>query len=130
MFGPPSEIEKESVAHKYVLLIVDMAFTKSNVLRAVWNVKRSFSLMGKLSIPFLSNEQYERQFLTIMDEETRRSQFLIISVSLFMDHDPQASWRSVIVALDAMREKELADRIRHLAEPITGDGSMQLFWFH
>ena len=37
-----------------------------------------------------------------------------------MDNNPVASWRSVIVALDGMGEKEVADEIRHLAEPVTG----------
>ena len=41
-------------------------------------------------------------------------------VSYFVDHDPLASWRQVIVALDWIGEKEAADKIRHLAEPVTG----------
>ena len=41
-------------------------------------------------------------------------------INYFIDHDPLASWRSVIVALDGMGEKEVADNIRHLAESITG----------
>ena len=43
-----------------------------------------------------------------------------------MDNDPLASWRRVIVALDTMRVyggTVVADKIRHLAEPITGEGS-------
>ena len=40
-----------------------------------------------------------------------------------MDHDPLASWRRVIVVLDSMyREKEGAEKIRHLAEAVTGEG--------
>ena len=37
-----------------------------------------------------------------------------------MDYDPAASWRRVIVTLDLMGEKESADKIRGLAEPVTG----------
>ena len=43
-------------------------------------------------------------------------------VDYFMDHDPLASWRRVIVSLDDMGEKEAADKIRHLAEAVTGEG--------
>ena len=43
-------------------------------------------------------------------------------VDYFMDHDPLASWRRVIVSLDEMGEKEDADKIRHLAEAVTGEG--------
>ena len=43
-------------------------------------------------------------------------------VDYFMDHDPLASWRRVIVSLDEMREKEAAAKIRHLAEAVTGEG--------
>ena len=41
-------------------------------------------------------------------------------IDYFMKHDPLASWRAVIMALDDVREKKAADAIRHLAEPITG----------
>ena len=43
-------------------------------------------------------------------------------VDYFMDHDPLASWRRVIVSLDAMGEKEVADKIRHVAEAVRGEG--------
>ena len=43
-------------------------------------------------------------------------------VNYFMDHNPLASWRGVIVSLDGSGEKEAAEKIRHLAEPITGEG--------
>ena len=43
-------------------------------------------------------------------------------VDYFMDHNPLASWRRVIVSLDGSGEKEAADKIRHLAEGVTGEG--------
>ena len=41
-------------------------------------------------------------------------------IKYWIEKDPLASWRSVIVALDAMGEKKVADAVRHLAEPLTG----------
>ena len=43
-------------------------------------------------------------------------------VDYFMDHDPLASWRRVIVSLESLGEKEAADKIRHLAEAVRGEG--------
>ena len=39
-----------------------------------------------------------------------------------MDHDPLASWRRVIVALDGLYGEKGAEKIRHLAEAVTGEG--------
>ena len=45
-------------------------------------------------------------------------------VDYFMDHDPLASWRRVIVVLDSLKRRgeKGADKIRHLAEAVTGEG--------
>ena len=40
--------------------------------------------------------------------------------SYFLQLDPDASWRSVLTALDEIEETKLADRLRQLAEPVTG----------
>ena len=40
--------------------------------------------------------------------------------SYFLRLDPDASWRSVLTALDGIEETKLADRLRQLAEPVTG----------
>ena len=63
-----------------------------------------------LSIPALMRE---RRFSSVAEQ-------VKVHINHFMDHDPIASWRSVIIVLDAVREKEVADSIRDLAEPITG----------
>ena len=47
-------------------------------------------------------------------------------VDYFMDHDPLASWRQVIVGLDEAGEKEGAEKIRYLAEALTGEISQRL----
>ena len=78
---------------------VDMVFTANNVQQAVQEVKDTNNLAACLCVP-----------------ESRRGAY----IEYFIEHDPVASWRAVIVALDGMREKKAADAIRHLAEPITG----------
>ena len=40
--------------------------------------------------------------------------------SYFLRVDPDASWRSVLKSLDAVEETKLVDRLRQLAEPVTG----------
>ena len=46
-------------------------------------------------------------------------------VDYFMDHDPLASWRRVIVVLDELKSsvgEKGAEKIQHLAEAVTGKG--------
>ena len=89
-----------------VLSVVDTTFTRMNVQRIVLKVKNIKYLGRWLCIPPLTKL---RQFSSVAQD-----------INHFMDHDPIASWRSVIVVLDAVKEKEVANNIRHLAEPITG----------
>ena len=84
-----------------------------NVWRAVQKVKNTDRLGRRLGVPNTTQGEIKRQFSSAPKQVKEY-------INYFMDHDPLASWRSVIVALDAMREKESADTIRHLAEPITG----------
>ena len=94
-----------------VLSAVDMTFTRKNVLRAVWEVEDAEELGGWLGVP---PSKRDRQFSS--DPQKRKKAY----INYVMDHDPAASWRRVIVALDQMGEKEAADKIRGLAEPVTG----------
>ena len=82
-----------------VLSAVGMAFTTNNVQQAVQEVKDTNNLAACLCVP-----------------ESRRGAY----IKYFIENDPVASWRAVMVALDGMGEKEAADAIRHLAEPVTG----------
>ena len=93
-----------------VLSVVDTTFTRMNVQRIVLKVKNIEDLREWLCIPHLTRQ---RQFSSL-------AQQVKVYINHFMDHDPIASWRSVIVVLDAMEEKEIANNIRHLAEPVTG----------
>ena len=84
-----------------------------NVQRAVQEVKYTDSLGLWLSVPYVRREEIKRQFSSVPQQ-------VKAYINYFMDHDPLASWRSVIVTLDGMGEKEAADKIRDLAESITG----------
>ena len=97
-----------------MLSVVDMTFTRKNVLRAVWTVKNTDGLGICLGVPLSKQAEINRQFSS--DPQQVKKAY----INYFMDHDPLASWRRVIVYLDDMREKESADNIRHLAERVTG----------
>ena len=90
-----------------------MIFTRKNVQRAVWQVKDTDDLGVWLGVPVTRRHEIKKQFSSVPQQ-------VKAYINYFMDHDPLASWRSVIVALDWMEEKETADNIRHLAESITG----------
>ena len=92
---------------------VDMTFTTKNVQRAVREVKDTDKLGRWLGVPKSKQNAIQKQFLTVPQQ-------VKAYINHFIEHDPVASWRAVIVALDGMREKEAADAIRHLAEPVTG----------
>ena len=93
-----------------VLSVVDTTFTRMNVQRIVLKVKNIEDLEDWLCIPPLTRL---RQFSSV-------AQRAKVYINHFMDHNPIASWRYVIVVLDAVKEKEIANNIRHLAEPIRG----------
>ena len=92
---------------------VDMTFTTKNVQRAVREVKDTHKLGLWLGVPYFKLIKIQEQFSTVPQQ-------VKAYINYFMEHDPVASWRAVIVALDTMGEKETADAIRHLAEPVTG----------
>ena len=91
-----------------------MTFTRKNVLRAVWEVEDDDRLGLYLGVPWSKRDEIKRQFSS--DPQKMKKAY----INYAMDHDPAASWRRVIVALDVMEEKEAADKIRGLAEPVTG----------
>ena len=95
-----------------MLFAVDMTFSTMNVLRAVQEVDTD-RLGLCLSVPQSKREEINSQFLSVPQ---RRKQM----IKYWMETDPLASWRSVIVALDWKGEKKAADAIRHMAEPVTG----------
>ena len=99
-----------------VLSAVDMTFTPMNVLRAVREVKNTDRLGECLGVPGSKQDEIERQFSS---EAQQRKAY----INYFIEHDPEASWRSVICVLDEMDQPdsvEAADNIRHLAEAVPG----------
>ena len=96
-----------------MLFAVDMTFSTMNVLRAVQEVRDTDRLGNRLSVPWSKREEIDSQFSSVPQ---RKKQM----IKYWMETDPLASWRSMIVALDWEGEKKAADAIRHMAEPVTG----------
>ncbi|CAI8004413.1 hypothetical protein GBAR_LOCUS3911 [Geodia barretti] len=78
----------------------DMMFTRNNVQRAVRNVRETDLLGAGLGVP-----RGDRGKLRVSSEEMRDDE-VEEYVTYFMDHDPLASWRRVIVVLDMMKGME------------------------
>ena len=93
-----------------------MIFTRNNVQTAVRDVRETYPLGGWLYVPERRRDEIVSQF-SGNDGQVKKKY-----VDYFMDHDPLASWRRVIVVLDDLYEKEGAEKIRHLAEAVTGEG--------
>jgi hypothetical protein len=89
-----------------------MTFTRGNVQRAVWDVRDSGRLGVCLRVSWKRWREIQSQFSGDPKQEKKAY------IDYFMAHDPLASWRRVIVALDAIPEKEVANKIRHLAEAV------------
>ena len=101
-----------------MLSAVDMTFTPMNVLRAVREVKDTDLLGICLCVPESKRREIESQFSS---EAQRRKAY----INYFIEHNPEASWKSVICVLDDMSRYEeeagmAADNIRHLAEAVPG----------
>ena len=97
------------------------AFTSSNILRAVEKVKRLWGGLGlgyRLCVPNSKRDEIRRLSTSVPKQRE-------LLIQWWMEHNPRASWRGLIVALDGMKEKQIADKIRHLAEPVTGRAGSQ-----
>ena len=93
--------------------------TTSNVLAVVRKVKKwwgglgSESLTRRLYIPKSKQEEIKANFPDELDQKKE-------AISYWINTDPLASWRRLIIVLDKMRETRLANSIRSNAEPLTG----------
>ena len=101
-----------------MLSAVDMTFTPMNVLRAVREVEDTGLLGHYLGVPGSERDEIKRHFSS---EAQQRKAY----INYFIEHNPEASWKSVIYALDVMSRYEekagvAADNIRHLAEAVPG----------
>ena len=90
-----------------------MTFTSINILQAVQKVENAEYLGRSLGVPDSKRNEIMHQFSSVAEQKEA-------FINYFIKHDPDAMWRSVIRALDWMDEKECADSIRQLAEPVTG----------
>ena len=95
------------------IFAVDMPFTTKNVQSALREVEDTDNLGRWLGVPDSTRDEIKRHFSSVPQQ-------VKAYVNYFMEHDPVASWRAVVVYLDTMREKKAADNIRHLTEPVTG----------
>ena len=93
-----------------------MIFTRNDVQTAVRDVRDTDSLGWWLGVPDKRWREIQSQF---RDNPGRQLEEF---VSYFIDHDPLASWRRVIVSVEMSGEREVAENIRHLAKAVTGKG--------
>ena len=101
-----------------VVCCVDMIFTRNNVQTAVRDVMRTDALGAYLYVPGRRRIEIESQFRGNDGRQQKKY------VDYFMDHHPLASWRRLIVVLDELKwyGEKGAEKIRHLAEAVTGEG--------
>ena len=96
-----------------------MIFIGKNVQTAVRDVRRRTDDLGfYLGVSARRRREIQSQFRGNFDQQVKEY------VDYFMEHDPLASWRRVTVVLDELKsygEKEGAEKIRHLAEAVTGE---------
>ena len=91
-----------------------MAFTCSNVLRAVRTVETWWEFNGLGYWLYISEEKRKEIQLVYSDPEEQRRQLILY----WMSTDPLASWRRLITQLDEMRHSPVVDGIRDFAEPL------------
>ena len=93
--------------------------TPSNVMRIVrevekwWSENETESLTTWLFIPVSKQEEIRCNYLDKVEQKRQ-------AISYWINTDPLASWRRLITALDWSDEGQLADSIRHNAEPLPG----------
>ena len=102
-----------------VYSMAGVPLTTSNVLAVMREVERwwgregSGSLTRNLNIPESKQKEIKANFPDEMDQKQQ-------AISYWINTDPLASWRRLIIALDRMEETGLAASIRSNAEPLTG----------
>ena len=97
----------------FAVCTTGMAFTCSNVLRAVRTVENWWGENGLGYNLYISEKKREEIQRMYSDPEEQRRQILY-----WMSTDPLASWRRLITELDDMSQSPVADGIRDFAEPL------------
>ena len=99
-----------------VCVVAGVPLTPSNVMREVREVEDWWGKWGLgrcLFVPQSKREEIRQKF---PDEMEQKKQL----ITYWINTDPLASWRRLILALDAIKETKTADSIRSYAEPLTG----------
>ena len=98
----------------FAVCTTGMAFTCSNVLRAVRTLEDWWERGGLGHRLYISEEKRKEIQLMYSDPEEQRRQLILY----WMSTDPLTSWRRLITQLDVMRQSPVADGIRDFAEPL------------
>ena len=102
-----------------VLCVYSMAgvpLTTSNVLAVVRKVKIWWG-GGSLTYWLYIHKSKQKEIKANLPDELDQKKE---AISYWINTDPLASWRRLIIALDWLEETELANSIRSNAEPLTG----------
>ena len=111
-----------SMLHMWFMCTPGVPLTPSNVMGAVEKVRRWWSERGEggvrglaywLCIPQSKEDEIKHNFSDVMEQKKQM-------ISYWINTDPLAGWRTLITALDGMKETQLGDLIRSNAEPLTG----------
>ena len=98
----------------FAVCTTGIAFTCSNVLRAVRTVENWWGEYGLGHRLYISEEKRKEIQLVYSDPEEQRRQLILY----WMSTDPLASWRRLITRLDWMSQSPVADGIRDFVEPL------------
>ena len=98
----------------FAVCTTGMAFTCSNVLRAVRTVEDWWGDDGLGDWLYISEEKRKEIQLVYSDPEEQRRQLILY----WMSTDPLASWRRLITRLDWMSQSPVADGTRDCTEPL------------
>ena len=97
-------------------VVAGVPLTPSNVMREVREVEDWWGESGLGTCLYIPESKIEEIRLKFPDEMEQKKQL----ITCWINTDPLASWRRLIVALDWMEETKTADSIRSYAEPLTG----------
>ena len=103
-----------------VYSMAGVPLTTSNVLAVVREVERWWGIVegiGSLTSCLCIPESKEKEIMANFPDEMDQKQQ---AISYWINTDPLASWRRLVIALDGVEETELADSIRSNFEPLTG----------
>ena len=99
-----------------VCVVLGVPLTPSNVMREVREVEDWWGERGLGDLLWIPQSKIKEIRQNFPDEMEQKKQL----ITYWINTDPLASWRRLIMALDSMKETKTADSIRSYAEPLTG----------